>query len=78
MKKSNNSIYLQLIVNCKDESAKQSILAELMKDERVDSVQLGEGGTVVYVASFSVGTYCHLNASGSQNLFIGKKTGYDN
>lgn len=55
--KNQNSKYLQLIVNCKGEADKQLLLQSLIDDERVSSIQLGEGGTVVSVGPF-VGTTC--------------------
>ena len=55
--KNQNSKYLQIIVNCKSETDKQLLLQSLIDDERVSSIQFGEGGTIVSVGSF-VGTTC--------------------
>ena len=68
--KNQNSKYLQLIVNCKSETDKQLLLQSLIDDERVSSIQLGEGGTVVHVGSF-VGTYLKNNTTGSNNNMVG-------
>ena len=68
--KNQNSKYLQLIVNCKSETDKQLLLQSLIDDERVSSIQLGEGGTVVSVGPF-VGHICSNNTTGSNNNMVG-------
>ena len=71
-KKHKETNAFQLIVNCKSEQAKHDLFDELTGNEKIVSMQLMNGGTIIYVGSCVGVSPCYNNTTGQQNNFVGK------
>ena len=71
-KKRKETNAFQLIVNCKSEQAKHDLFDELTGNEKIVSMQLMNGGTIIYVGSGVGVSPCYNNTTGQQNNFVGK------